>query len=286
MNINNTPPNSNQNDDSTIIFSVGKQPIALAPPANEKKEVAPVNPFVVSRKLTSSNRLLESAQNILAVISELKRPQEAINLSKLRQALTLEIKSFDLKAKNAGIPESTVLLARYAICAVIDEFVLDTPWGANSEWSLNSLLSSFHQDSAGGQKFFVILDRMLEESEQQIEMLELFYICISLGFVGKYRIVERGYDQLAALKARVYNTLYKLRQEPDRTPSVNVVAAVPKKVNRFKPIKWFRLVLLMIIVLTSIYLVFHFWINREGSRVQHSFEKIMVGSTLLEKSSS
>ena len=46
--------------------------------------------------------------------------------------------------------EEIILYARYALCTVLDEFVLATPWGSGSDWSQKTLLRVFHNESSGG----------------------------------------------------------------------------------------------------------------------------------------
>ena len=60
----------------------------------------------------------------------------------------------------AGIPNEIVLAARYALCAGLDEAVLSTPWGAQSEWAQHPLLVALHREAWGGEKFFEMLDRI------------------------------------------------------------------------------------------------------------------------------
>jgi type VI secretion system protein ImpK len=228
------------------------------------------------------NKLVAAATNILAMIAELKRPQQDLDLTKLRQNLTLEIKSFDVKAKSAGIPETNLVLARYVLCAVSDEFVLDTPWGANSNWSEYSLLSVFHQDSAGGQKFFSILEKISQEPAINIEIIELMYICLTLGFVGKYRITERGHDQLASLKESVYKQIRAQRGERDVSLGI-VIPAKAKQVNRVQPIPYLKLLGLVVGVLLVIYLLLHFIIKNQSNKVSEELRNVVVDNAVLKQ---
>ena len=51
---------------------------------------------------------------------------------------------------------------RRATCCApsLDEAVLSTPWGAQSEWAQHPLLVAFHREAWGGEKFFEMLDRI------------------------------------------------------------------------------------------------------------------------------
>ncbi len=230
----------------------------------------------------SDNRLLDAGKSILVVLAELRRPQRNLDLIKFKKRVSLDLESFDVKAKNAGVAESNVLIARYMICAAMDEFVLDTPWGANSNWSQNSLLSTFHQDSAGGQKFFDIIDKLLREPDGQWELLELAYLCLSLGFLGKYRIFEKGQNQLAHLKQKLYQAIRLERGDVDRALCLNPTPADAQKVNVVKRINWRKLLLMTLSPLLVIYLVLAFKINYEGDQVAKSFHELVIGNSTTE----
>ena len=79
--------------------------------------------------------------------------------------------------------------------------VLSTPWGGESEWSHQSLLSTFHNETLGGEKFFLILERVMPDPATNLELLELMYLCLSIGFKGKYLLQASGEQQLEDLRA-------------------------------------------------------------------------------------
>jgi type VI secretion system protein ImpK len=60
-------------------------------------------------------------------------------------------------------------------------------WGAQGQWDQYSLLTAFHPDTVNPDRFFVILERIIKEPALYIDILELMYICLSLGFEGPYR---------------------------------------------------------------------------------------------------
>ena len=82
--------------------------------------------------------------------------------------------------------------ARYVLCAGLDEAVLSTPWGAQSEWAQHPLLVALHREAWGGEKFFEMLDRISTDPARYLDLMELQYLCLALGFGGKYQVHERG----------------------------------------------------------------------------------------------
>ena len=86
--------------------------------------------------------------------------------------------------------------AHYALCASIDDVVLNTPWGSTGSWGARSLVATFHQEVRAGERFFVLLGQMREQPGTFLPVLELMYLCLSLGFQGQYRLSPRGPGEL------------------------------------------------------------------------------------------
>jgi type VI secretion system protein ImpK len=102
------------------------------------------------------------------------------------------------------------------LCTVVDEAVVTTPWGNESAWSQMSLLSSFHNETFGGEKFFQLLEHLSRNPVKHLAMLELMYICLSLGFEGKYRVLPRGMLELEAIRDSLYRQIRQLRGDIPR----------------------------------------------------------------------
>ncbi|SUB17163.1 Uncharacterized protein conserved in bacteria [Pantoea agglomerans] len=47
----------------------------------------------------------------------------------LRQSLIDEIRQFEQRCKQAGLPFEMIIGARYCICSALDEAAAQTPWG-------------------------------------------------------------------------------------------------------------------------------------------------------------
>ena len=93
------------------------------------------------------------------------------------------------------------------LCAHLDEAVLSTPWGSQSEWAQHPLLVTLHREAWGGEKFFEMLDRVSTDPGKYIDLLELQYLCLALGFGGKYQVQQRGSERLAGIQQELYRTI-------------------------------------------------------------------------------
>ena len=159
--------------------------------------------------------LVAAASELLSDMVRLKHSGR-VDLATLNGELTAALQCFEARALHEGVESSQMSTARYVLCTVVDEAVVTTPWGNESEWSQMSLLSSFHSETAGGEKFFQLLDRMSKNPVKHLPMLELMYLCLSLGFEGKYRVQARGMVELEGIRDALYRQIRQLRGDRPR----------------------------------------------------------------------
>ncbi|MFC6339990.1 DotU family type IV/VI secretion system protein [Pseudomonas sp. CCM 7891] len=165
------------------------------------------------------NILVATAWELLSEVVRLKGSVAQESLHALNDRLSCGITLFETRALHEGAETSEVVAARYVLCSVIDEAVVTTAWGSQSDWSQISLLSRFHNETFGGEKFFLLLERMSRNPVKHVAMLELMYLCLSLGFEGKYRVMERGVLQLEGIRDALYRQIRHVRGDPPRDPA-------------------------------------------------------------------
>jgi type VI secretion system protein ImpK len=164
----------------------------------------------------SFNPLVAASALLLSEVVRLKTHASAENFDALNERLNVAIKLFEHRALQEGVEGGQVMAARYVLCTVVDEAVVTTPWGNESAWSQMSLLSTFHNETFGGEKFFQLLEHLSRNPVKHLAMLELMYICLSLGFEGKYRVLPRGMLELEAIRDSLYRQIRQLRGDIPR----------------------------------------------------------------------
>jgi type VI secretion system protein ImpK len=182
--------------------------------------------------------LVQAAVPLLALAGRLRGQIANADIDSLRRQAMQEIRTFEERARRADVAAEDILAARYALCTVLDEAVLNTPWGAQSDWSTQSLLVTFHRETAGGEKFFQILERVSGEPQRYRALLELLYVCLALGFEGKYRLDERGAARLADVREALHARIESVREsvEPELSPRWKGVEDRRNAVLRFVPL--------------------------------------------------
>lgn len=154
-----------------------------------------------------TNRLIAAASALLSLATRLKETIGYSDIETLYQHLCHEISAFETLARKEGFRSETTLVARYILCTMLDECILQTPWGKFGEWDNHRLLFSFQKEAWGGERFFLILDRLSDDPAIHVDLLELIYLCLTLGYEGKYRLIENGNMQLEQIVEQLYRII-------------------------------------------------------------------------------
>jgi type VI secretion system protein ImpK len=182
------------------------------------------------------NPLVAAASPVLAAAIRLTSGRgQPPDPERLRAAMVRAIRGFETEALATGLDTRSLRAARYALCATIDDMVLSTPWGSSSSWVQQSLTSVFHNEVIGGDRFFDILEQMQQDLGRHSPVVELMYLCTSLGFEGRYRVMPRGVAALTELRDGVYRTIRQRRGEWERDLSPHwrgVAAGMRSLANR------------------------------------------------------
>ncbi|MEB8434445.1 type IVB secretion system protein IcmH/DotU [Cocleimonas sp. KMM 6892] len=222
------------------------------------------------------NPLESAASALLAIISRLYNSPSHNNPEQLKRKLVDEIKAFNLSAEKEGYDQQTIENARYALCTTIDEAIFNTPWGHESGWGENSLLSIFHQEVSGGDQFFHSLKDIGQNPSKNIDLLELKYVCLALGFQGRYRIVNAGKEKLFQIRNWLSELIRKQRgsKEPLLSPHWQGVETEAKGLSKTIPL-WVSIAVACALLL-ALFLGLYSLLNSKAEPVKREIVKLDV----------
>ena len=180
------------------------------------------------------NRLIDAATPLLGLVIRVRRLADFHGVENLYQQVVDEVAAIDRELVEQGYERPTVVAYRYVLCAFIDEAVLGTDWGAHSVWSQHSLLSRFHNETWGGEKVFAITARMEQEPERYRDMLEFIYLCLCLGFEGRYKVMTNGRDEYEQIIRGLYEQIRGLRRDEEPQPLTRALDNVTPARNRLR----------------------------------------------------
>jgi type IV/VI secretion system ImpK/VasF family protein len=87
------------------------------------------------------------------------------------------------RCRALGVPDTETVEARYAIVAFIDERVSHSNWPGRTEWMNNPLQLQLYREYTAGENFFARM-RVLLHRGVPSQALEVYYLCLALGFTG------------------------------------------------------------------------------------------------------
>lgn len=103
----------------------------------------------------------------------------------LQRRAIASLDNMALVGRGLGIPEDELAEARYALVAFIDEQVLKSTWAGRTEWMSQPLQLLFYREFTAGENFFTRLRSLLQSGARPLS-LEVYYLCLALGFRGAF----------------------------------------------------------------------------------------------------
>ena len=126
-----------------------------------------------------------------------------------RERLRQLLAQVDRGAKKLQLDPDDVFQAKFAFCALIDEIVLMSRLRIRDEWERNPLQLEMFGEHMAGEKFFDSLEKLRGEGARRVQVLEVFHMCLLLGFQGRY--ILEGVEKLSWLTARLGDEIVHLQ---------------------------------------------------------------------------
>jgi type VI secretion system protein ImpK len=117
-------------------------------------------------------------------------------------------------------------LAKFALVYWVDEILIDSPWTHADTWRTNILEWDYYEDNHGGDKFYDRAEDALRLTG--IDPLETFFLCVALGFQGKYATAK---PDLKLWAERAY-----ARITSGAPPSERYLPDEPRRAGRVRPL--------------------------------------------------
>ncbi|WP_233832497.1 type IVB secretion system protein IcmH/DotU [Paraburkholderia sp. ZP32-5] len=116
---------------------------------------------------------------------------------------------FERGAKKLGAAAEDVFAAKFAFCAALDEAVLSSSFRIRDAWEQRPLQLALFGEQLAGEKFFQHLEESRAQGVARLHSLEVFHMCLLLGFQGKYML--EGPEKLAYLTARLGDEIANMK---------------------------------------------------------------------------
>ncbi|WP_210668761.1 type IVB secretion system protein IcmH/DotU [Pseudomonas protegens] len=157
------------------------------------------------------NLMLDAASPLFGLVIRLRTLDDLPNIAYVHKTVQNQVSNIREEIQQHGYPIVHQEVYSYALCLYLDEAVMSRPWGNNSCWSHEPLLSIFHDETQGGEKIFVLLERVMQAPKEFQDVLEFLYYCFCLGLRGKHALDPKCEDIINALISRMHTVIRELR---------------------------------------------------------------------------
>jgi len=154
----------------------------------------------------SKNDLITFAGPIFDLILRLKAGIVAPS-NDLRPKVAAMLEEFEKRSERYRINHKIVQVSKFALAAFVDETVLMNNFPMRDQWEKYALQLEYFGEQLAGNKFFEKLEAMLGQIEVTKDAVEIYYVCMLLGYKGRYAVYEQ--EKLLAIMERTANALVK-----------------------------------------------------------------------------
>lgn len=159
-------------------------------------------PIITSSRTRADNGLLRLATPVLQEIVQIRAALASPSLE-LRRLIDALLKQLEQRGESLGYRERHLQTIKFALAAFIDETVLIADFPLREEWEKYPLQLEYVGEHLAGLTFFERLEAMMKapDSESDIDVVEVCYVCLLLGYKGKYNIYYE--EQLKVVIANI-----------------------------------------------------------------------------------
>ncbi|MEO8595731.1 MAG: DotU family type IV/VI secretion system protein [Candidatus Solibacter sp.] len=134
-------------------------------------------------------------QDVLTAVVRLRANRQGVtDANAFRHHMREALKTAASQALSAGYTAEDTKHATFAAVAFLDESVLNSQNAIFTEWLRKPLQAELFGTQIAGEEFFVSLQQLLGrgDSNDLADLIEIHYLCMLLGFSGRYSAGNRG----------------------------------------------------------------------------------------------
>lgn len=218
----------------------------------------------------AENQLINISSELLAVTLKINTLPEPEDITTLRHQLVASINEIKTKGAELTYPVAVIDKLCFLYAVVLDELIVYTDWGEKRGWENKTLLSELFGMRNGGELFFTVAEKAARQPHKLIDLLEVVYLFLNIGFKGQYR--ETGSEQLKSFTYRLEQILSQYRQAGGIY--CHTMVSVPKT---RKPTRKKRYLVTTLFFLTIIGLsvaLTYFWYNKTKPQRARDFVQL------------
>jgi type VI secretion system protein ImpK len=222
-----------------------------------------------------ANLMLDAAAPLFGLVMRLRTLDALPNIKDVHRLVRTQIENIQEEIRQHGYEPAQALAYSYGLCLYIDEAVMERPWGQNSCWSHESLLSIFHDETWGGEKIFTLISRLMEEPKRYQDVLEFMYFALCLGLKGKYGAVPNGDETINALIHQMHGVIRELRGPTPETVCDPYTNVAPRNFRMKRQWPWWSPLVISAVAMAVAYGIYSYRLHLITTEVLESLNVIL-----------
>ena len=127
---------------------------------------------------------------VFSLVLQIRASDDLGDPTALRQRIEALLSESAQTARRIGASDADVDEATFCLIAFLDEAILASNWHGRDSWSAQPLQLAHYDRYDAGEQFFNRLKTLLDTGGRRA-VLEVYYLCLALGFKGRYAIQGR-----------------------------------------------------------------------------------------------
>ncbi|PPE70398.1 DotU family type IV/VI secretion system protein [Caldimonas thermodepolymerans] len=182
---------------------------ASTPPSLFRPAPGPATVAPPPHSPADARTLLDLMYDGFYMLFLLKNKHAPADADTFRDKVKTFLREFEREADRLHVAAEDIYLSKYAFCALVDETVLTSSFRIREAWERQPLQVQFFGDQLAGENFFQRLEELRRHGAARVQVLEVFHMCLLLGFQGKYLL--EGTEKLNYLTARLGDEIAHLK---------------------------------------------------------------------------
>jgi type VI secretion system protein ImpK len=152
-------------------------------------------------------------QEVFTVIERMRSNRQPVtDANVFRHQVREAIKMADQEARKRGYDAEEIKLAIFALIAFLDESILNLRLPVFADWPRQPMQEEYFGHHVAGEIFFQHLQKLLtmNDSQSLADLLEVFQLCLLLGFMGRYSLGNRG--ELQPILQATADKIHRIRR--------------------------------------------------------------------------
>jgi len=161
--------------------------------------------------MTSENLAL-TYQEVFTAIERLRSGRQAVaDANTFRQQVREALSAAENDSRKLGYAPEEIRLSTFALVAFLDESILNLQNPVFQDWARKPLQEEYFGGHNAGEIFFNNLQRLMTQNDSPTlaDVLEVYQLCILLGYGGRYSLGARG--ELQSVRDGVDQRIRRIR---------------------------------------------------------------------------